>query len=273
MCIHRRSFLHSLLHNSCLNRQQRRIKATTVNRTASWSWSQTAQATRQVLLHLQVKQTRLSGNASSDLEIIANNTAAATPIYITSSSESEEQDSEFSRLPLLSDGASSDFEIIASKSAGASIYVSSSSESQDQDGEASKWPCLSDVASSDSEIMPSTAAGAPIYISSSSESDDQDSAALVPGRKPYSIGLQELPASLREFLAEASAFFTSSHQLERAGKRMSLTTYGKAQEGILCEYCLFVSLKYVMFGLFRISDVVCSIPRETWHKPVFAFLS
>ena len=121
--------------------------------------------------------------------------------------------------------------------------------------------------------MPSTAAGAPIYVSSSSESDDQDSAALVPGRKPYSIGLQELPASLREFLAEASAFFTSSHQLERAGKRMSLTTYRKAQEGILCEYCLFVSLKYVMFGLFRISDVVCSIPRETWHKPVFAVLS
>ena len=138
MCIHRRSFLHSLLHNSCLNRQQRRIKATTVNRTASWSWSQTAQATRQVLLRLQVKQTHLSGNASSDLEIIANNTAAAAPIYITSPSESEEQDSEFSRLPLLSDGASSDFEIIARKSAGASIYVSSSSESQDQDGEASK---------------------------------------------------------------------------------------------------------------------------------------
>ena len=182
MCIHRRSFLHSLLHNSCLNHQQRRIKATTVNRTASWSWSQTAQATRQVLLRLQVKQTHLSGNASSEWEIIANNTAAAAPIYITSSSESEEQDSEFSRLPLLSDSASSDFEIIASKSAGASIYVSSSSESQDQDGEASKWPCLSDVASSDSEIMPSTAAGAPIYVSSSSESDDQDSAALVPGR-------------------------------------------------------------------------------------------
>ena len=273
MCIHRRSFLHSVLQNSCLNRQQRRIKATTVNRTASWSWSQTAQATRQVLLRLQVKQTRLSGNASSDLEIIANNTAAAAPIYVTSSSESEEQDNEFSRLPLLSDGASSDFEIIASKSAGASIYVSSSSESQDQDGKASKWPCLSDVASSDSEIMPSTAAGAPIYVSSSSESDDQDSGALVPGRKPYSIGLQELLASLREFLAEAYAFLTSSHQLERAGKRVSIATYGKAQERISCEYCLFISLKYVMFGLFRISDAVCSIPIETWHKPVFAVLS
>ena len=69
MCIYRRSFLHSVLQNSCLNRQHRRIKATTVNRTASWSWSQTAQATRQVLLRLQVKRTRLSGNASSDLEI------------------------------------------------------------------------------------------------------------------------------------------------------------------------------------------------------------
>ena len=111
MCIHRRSFLHSVLQNSCLNRQQRRIKANTVNRTVSWSWSQTAQATRQVLLRLQVKRTRLSGNASSDLKIIANNTAAAAPIYITSSSESEEQDNEFSRLPLLSDGASSDFAI------------------------------------------------------------------------------------------------------------------------------------------------------------------
>ena len=203
MCIHCRSFLHSVLHNSCLNRQQRRIKATTVNRTVSWSWSQTAQATRQVLLRLQVKRTRLSGNASSDLENIANNTAAAAPIYFASSSESEEQDNEFSRLPLLSDVASSDFEITASTSAGASIYVSSSSEL-----------------------------------------DDQDSGALLPGRKPYYIGLQELPASLREFLAEAYAFYTSSHQLERAGQRVSLTTYGKAQEPILCEYCLFISLKY-----------------------------
>ena len=70
MCIHRRSFLHSVLQNSCLNRQQRRIKANTVNRTVSWSWSQTAQATRQVLLRLQVKQTRLSGNASSDLKTL-----------------------------------------------------------------------------------------------------------------------------------------------------------------------------------------------------------
>ena len=70
MCIHRRSFLHSVLQNSCLNHQQRRIKANTVNRTVSWSWSQTAQATRQVLLRLQVKQTRLSGNASSDLKTL-----------------------------------------------------------------------------------------------------------------------------------------------------------------------------------------------------------
>ena len=101
MCIHRRSFLHSVLQNSCLNCQQRRIKATAVTRTAAWSWSQTAQATRQVLLRLQVKRTRLSGNVSSDLEIIANNTAAAAPIYVTLSSESEEQDNEFSRLPLL----------------------------------------------------------------------------------------------------------------------------------------------------------------------------
>ena len=56
--------------DSCLNRQQRRIKANTVNRTVSWSWSQTAQATRQVLLRLQVKRTRLSGNASSDLKTL-----------------------------------------------------------------------------------------------------------------------------------------------------------------------------------------------------------
>ena len=138
MCIHRRSFLYSVLQNSSLNRQQRRIKATTVNRTASWYWSQTAQVRRQVLLRLQVKRTRLSGNASSNLEIIPNNTAAAAPIYVVSSSESEEQDNEFSRLPLLSNGATSDFEIIASTSAGASIYVSLSSESQDQDGKASK---------------------------------------------------------------------------------------------------------------------------------------
>ena len=54
MSIHRPSFLHSVLQNSCLNRQQRGIKATTANRTASWSWSQIAQATTRVLVRLQV---------------------------------------------------------------------------------------------------------------------------------------------------------------------------------------------------------------------------
>ena len=138
---------------------------------------------------------------------------------------------------------SSDFETIANTTAAGPIYVASSSESEDQDSQASRRSRLSDVAD-DLEIMAaSTAVGAPIYVSSSSESDDQDSGALVPGRKPYSIGLQELPASLREFLGEAYAFFTSSHRLERAGQRVSLTTYGKAQERILCEYCLFISLK------------------------------
>lgn len=181
------------------------------------------------------KRPRLSGSASSDSGIVRITTAAGP-----SSSESEEQDNEFSRLPLLSD----DLEIMAaSTAASASIYVSSSSESEDQDSEASRRSRLSDVASEDSEIIPSTAVGAPIDVSSSSESDDQDTGALVPGRKPYSIGLQELPASLREFLGEAYAFFTSSHRLERAGQRVSLTTYGKAQERILCEYCLFISLK------------------------------
>lgn len=186
------------------------------------------------------KRPRLSGSASSDSGIVAITTGAG-PIYVASSSESEEQDNEFSRLPLLSD----DLEIMAaSTAASASIYVSSSSsESEDQDSEASRRSRLSDVASEDSEIIPSTAVGAPIDVSSSSESDDQDTGALVPGRKPYSIGLQELPASLREFLGEAYAFFTSSHRLERAGQRVSLTTYGKAQERILCEYCLFISLK------------------------------
>lgn len=176
------------------------------------------------------KRPRLSGSASSDSGIVAITTAAG-PIYVASPSESEEQDNEFSRLPLLSD----DLEIMAaSTAASASIYVSSSSESEDQDSEASRRSRLSDVASEDSEIIPSTAVGAPIDVSSSSESDDQDTGALVPGRKPYSIGLQELPASLREFLGEAYAFFTSSHRLERAGQRVSLTTYGKAQERILC---------------------------------------
>ena len=147
------------------------------------------------------KRPRLSGHASSDLEIIAN-TAAAAPIYLESPSQSEEQDDEFSERPLLPDGASSDLEVIPSPAA----------------------------------------AAAPICVSSSSESEDSE--ALVPGRKPYSMRLQELPASLREFLAEASAFFTSSHRLERAGQRVSLTTYGKAQERILCEYFLFASLKF-----------------------------
>ena len=241
MSIHRPSFLHSVLQNSCLNRQQRGIKATTANRTASWSWSQIAQATTRVLVRLQVNDHACQAVRQVTLESsLSQRPCAAGPIYVASSSKSEEQDNEFSRLPLLSD----DLEIMAaSTAASASIYVSSSSESEDQDSEASRRSRLSDVASEDSEIIPSTAVGAPIDVSSSSESDDQDTGALVPGRKPYSIGLQELPASLREFLGEAYAFFTSSHRLERAGQRVSLTTYGKAQERILCEYCLFISLK------------------------------
>ena len=203
MCIHRRSFLHSVLQNSCLNRQQRRIKANTVNRTVSWSWSQTAQATRQVLLRLQVKRTRLSGNASSDLKTL----------LITQ--------------PLLPRFTSRRHPNPKSKTTNLADYLFCQTVRQ--------------ATSKSSQAHP---AGASIYLSSSSELDDQDSGALLPGRKPYYIGLQELPASLREFLAEAYAFFTSSHQLERAGQRVSLTTYGKAQERILCEYCLFISLKY-----------------------------
>ena len=75
------------------------------------------------------KRPRLSGSASSDSGIVAITTAAG-PIYVASSSKSEEQDNEFSRLPLLSD----DLEIMAaSTAASASIYVSSSSESEEQD--------------------------------------------------------------------------------------------------------------------------------------------
>ena len=241
MCIHCPSFLHSVLQNSCLNRQQRGIEATTVNRTASWSWSQTTQETTQLLVRLQandhacqaVRQVTLKSSLTQPL--LARFTSRRHP--------NQDQDSEASRRSRLSDVAD-DLEIMAaSTAASASIYVSSSSESEDQDSKASRRSRLSDVESGDSEIIPSTAVGAPIYVSSSSESDDQDSGALVPGRKPYSIGLQELPASLREFLGEAYAFFTSSHRLERAGQRVSLTTYGKAQERILCEYCQFISLK------------------------------
>ena len=115
-----------------------------------------------------------------------------------------------------------------------SVLVVESDSASDRAGpctSASKRPRLSGYASSDLEIIANTATAAPICVSLSYELEDNE--ALVPGSKPYSIRLQELPASLREFLAEASVFFTSSHRLERAGQRVSLTTYGKAQERIL----------------------------------------
>lgn len=64
-------------------------------------------------------------------------------------------------------------------------------------------------------------------------------------KTPYSIKFSELPEAVRKFLASVKRFFTQKVNFEREKAPVTLSTYEKAQERMLCNYLCF----FFNFGL------------------------
>lgn len=58
------------------------------------------------------------------------------------------------------------------------------------------------------------------------------------GRGAYALKPEQLEPELRELLHRSRAFFTKPHSLQRSGGPVTLSTYGKAEERILCKFLL-----------------------------------
>ena len=57
-------------------------------------------------------------------------------------------------------------------------------------------------------------------------------------KTPYLIKFNELPEALRKFLASVKKFFTQKVNFEREKAPVTLSTYEKAQERMLCKYLI-----------------------------------
>ena len=64
------------------------------------------------------------------------------------------------------------------------------------------------------------------------------------GRGTYALKFNQLMAEMWELLARSRAFFTKPHSLQRPGRPVTMSTYSKAEERILCKslHCLSLSL-------------------------------
>ena len=58
-------------------------------------------------------------------------------------------------------------------------------------------------------------------------------------RVAYALRLTDLPPNLQTFMKETKSFFTRPHSLERHGQGLAASTFGKAEERVLCEYRSF----------------------------------
>jgi len=58
-------------------------------------------------------------------------------------------------------------------------------------------------------------------------------------KTPYSVKFGELPEAVRKFLASVKRFFTQKVNFEREKAPVTLSTYEKAQERMLCKYLCF----------------------------------
>ena len=60
-----------------------------------------------------------------------------------------------------------------------------------------------------------------------------------PAKKPritaYALGIESLPAHLKQFLQAVKKYFTQSVNLEREKSAVSLSTFQKSQERMLCK--------------------------------------
>jgi hypothetical protein len=122
----------------------------------------------------------------------------------------------------------------------------SSQSSEDEHQPASKRPRLFDLTChaspgpSEPESEPETKPAAVQVVTVASSSEEGEVQPVpAPSRKSYALRMQDLPGQLAQFLKEARSFFTRPHALERHGQQVAASTYGKAEERILCEYFTF----------------------------------
>lgn len=65
-------------------------------------------------------------------------------------------------------------------------------------------------------------------------------------KTPYSIKFGELPEAIRKFLASVKKFFTQKVNFEREKAPVTLSTYEKAQERMLCKYLYNIATSRAM---------------------------
>ena len=91
----------------------------------------------------------------------------------------------------------------------------------------------------------------PVLVDSSSEEEKpptksprlQISSRGARGRGAYALKFHQLTPEMRALLARSRAFFTKPHSLQRPGGPVTISTYSKAEERILCKFFLrYVSL-------------------------------
>ena len=70
-------------------------------------------------------------------------------------------------------------------------------------------------------------------------------------KTPYSVKFDELPETVRKFLASVKKFFTQTVNFEREKAPVALSTYDKAQERMLCKYLWFF---LALISTFTLSD-------------------
>ena len=87
-------------------------------------------------------------------------------------------------------------------------------------------PDLPSTSSSADQLTPSEA---------SSDADDDEIPETTSKRKAYALPLGQLPEQFQTFLLAVKVFFTASVNLQRQRPPVSLSTYAKIQERMLCK--------------------------------------
>lgn len=132
---------------------------------------------------------------------------------------------------------------------GAQYNSSSGRESESEDSDPSPDSSSSRDSDSPDTVRPpnkalSKSVDTVIHISSSDGEMESQAEPTQSPKKPYAARIDELPKELRAFLAEAMRFFTRPHSLERSSQQVALSTYTKAQERVLCEYFIALSVSF-----------------------------
>lgn len=68
------------------------------------------------------------------------------------------------------------------------------------------------------------------------------------GRGAYALKFHQLTPGLRDLLTRSRAFFTKPHSLQRPGGPVTISTYSKAEERILCKSLGCLGLHFLVEG-------------------------